>query len=48
MDAPRRFFADNRFYTTAVCRITRGYYDNAVTVADAKALCKANGYRREE
>lgn len=48
MDAPRRFFADNRFYTTAVCRITRGYYDNAVTVADAKAFCKANGYRREE
>ncbi len=47
IDTPRRFFTDNRFYTTAVSRITRGYFDNTVTVADAKALCSANGYRKE-
>lgn len=48
IDTPRRFFADNRFYTTAVSRITRGYFDNTVTVADAKALCAQNGYRKGE
>ena len=47
MDTPRRFFAENHLYTTAVSRITRGYYDNAVTVADAEALCAANGYRED-
>ena len=45
--APHRFFAENHLYTTAVSRITRGYYDNAVTVADTEALCTANGYREE-
>ena len=44
-NTPHRFFAENHLYTTAVSRITRGYYDNAVTVADAEALCAANGYR---
>lgn len=40
---PRRFFSENGYYTTAVCRMTRGYYDLAATVDDAEALCRANG-----
>lgn len=40
--APRRFFPENSFYTTAVSRMTRGYYDNAVTVDDAVELCRLN------
>ncbi len=45
--APHRFFAENHLYTTAVSRITRGYYDNAVTVTDTETLCTANGYRED-
>lgn len=48
IDVPHRFFADNRFYTTAVSRITHGYFDNIVTAADAKVLCLQNGYRGGE
>ncbi len=44
-DAPRRFFAGNSFYTTAVSRMTRGFFDNAVTVEDAAALCRQSGRR---
>lgn len=40
---PRSFFAENSFYTTAISRMTRGYYDNAVTVEDAAMLCQKNG-----
>lgn len=40
---PRAFFAASSFYTTAVSRMTRGYYDNAVTVEDAVQLCRING-----
>lgn len=47
IDTPRRFFSDNRFYTTAVSRITRGHFDGAVTLQDAQSLCKQNGYREE-
>jgi len=39
----RAFFAKNSFYTTSVCRMTQGYYDNAVTVEDAATLCNVNG-----
>ena len=39
---PRDFFSENSFYTTAVSRMTRGYYENAVTVEDAAALCSLN------
>lgn len=39
---PRRFFSENSFYTTAVSRMTRGWYDNAVTVEDAAELCRLN------
>ena len=41
--APREFFSENSFYTTAVSRMTRGYYEGAVTVEDAAALCRMNG-----
>ena len=41
--APRAFFAENTFYTTAVSRMTRGQYENAVTVDDAVQLCRLNG-----
>ncbi len=40
---PRQFFARNSFYTTAISRMTRGCYDDAVTVEDAAALCRMNG-----
>ena len=31
-DIPTRFFSENAFYTTAVSRITRGFYQQTVTV----------------
>lgn len=40
---PNDFFAKNSFYTTAISRMTSGYYGNAVTVDDAVALCALNG-----
>ena len=45
-DETRRFFAANSFYTTSVSRMTRGRYENAVTVEDAIALLKLNGVRK--
>ena len=41
--SPADFFSGNSFYTTAVSRMTRGYYDGAVTCAQAAELCRANG-----
>lgn len=43
---PRAFFAQNSFYTTAISRMTRGFFDNAVTVEDAAHLCRVNGKAR--
>jgi energy-coupling factor transport system ATP-binding protein len=40
---PNEFFRQNSFYTTAVSRMTRGYFDNAVTIDDAVELCSING-----
>ena len=40
---PTDFFTQSSFYTTAVSRMTRGYYDNAVTLEDAEQLCRLNG-----
>ena len=40
---PTEFFAGNNFYTTAVSRITRGFFDGAVTLEQAAALCRKNG-----
>lgn len=39
---PKEFFTGNYFYTTPVSRMTRDYFDNAVTVGDAVNLCKLN------
>lgn len=44
---PREFFGGNHFYTTAASRITRGYFDQTVTVGQAVSLCRQNG-RRED
>lgn len=44
---PNDFFSRNNFYTTAVSRMTRGYYDNTVTLEDAVELCRING-RKEK
>ncbi|NMP37519.1 MAG: ATP-binding cassette domain-containing protein [Clostridiales bacterium] len=41
-DVPGGFFPSNSFYTTAASRITRGYYDGAITVDDVERLCRAN------
>lgn len=38
-DAPRRFFAQNAFYTTAASRMSRGVFANAVTDEDVIELC---------
>ena len=46
-DVPTRFFADNAFYTTAASRISRGFYDRAVTVAQTAELCRRNGLRTD-
>lgn len=46
-DFSDRFFSDSTFYTTAVCRMTKGYFKNAVTVGDAVNLCRING-RKEQ
>ncbi|MBO7473425.1 MAG: ATP-binding cassette domain-containing protein [Ruminococcus sp.] len=40
---PTDFFTQSSFYTTAVSRMTRGYYDNAITLEDAEQLCRLNG-----
>jgi len=39
---PSSFFAENTFYTTAISRMTRDFYDGAVTVEDAARLCLLN------
>ncbi len=40
---PREFFSCSSFYTTAVSRMTRGFYEGAVTAAQAAELCRRNG-----
>ena len=45
-ETPRRFFAENHFYTTSASRMTRGYYENAVTEEDILFLCEQNGRKR--
>ncbi|MBQ8920802.1 MAG: ATP-binding cassette domain-containing protein [Oscillospiraceae bacterium] len=46
-DQPERFFSENAFYTTAASRISRGFYRNAVTVAQVAELCRKNGRAKE-
>lgn len=38
---PRQFFASNSFYTTAANRISRGLFENAVTVEEVVGLCRS-------
>ena len=39
----RDFFSQNSFYTTACARMTKGFYENAVTEEDVLKLCEING-----
>ena len=40
---PREFFSENSFYTTAASRMTKGFFENTVTVEDIIELCRKNG-----
>ncbi len=40
VDTPREFFSENNFYTTAINRITRGYFKSCITLDDAVKTCK--------
>lgn len=42
LDTPDRFFSQNRFYTTAASRMSRDFYDRAVTVETVAELCRRN------
>ena len=39
---PAEFFSENSFYTTAASRMSKGYFDRAVTVEDIAELCRKN------
>lgn len=41
-NTPRRFFAQNSFYTTAANRMSRHLFQNAVTAEDVVSLCLQN------
>ncbi|MBQ2251337.1 MAG: ATP-binding cassette domain-containing protein [Clostridia bacterium] len=45
---PREFFSKNKFYTTAASRMSKGYFDFAVTLEDIAELCTLNGKKPEE
>ena len=47
-DSPNKFFGQNTYYTTASSRISRNFYNNAVTVDQVVELCKMNGKQNEE
>ena len=40
IDYPQKFFTNNRFYTTAACRMARNVIQNAITVEDIIHCCK--------
>lgn len=42
VDTPDRFFSQNRFYTTTASRMSRDFYDRAVTVEAVAELCRRN------
>ena len=42
VSSPEEFFSENSFYTTAASRMSKGYYDRAVTVEALTELCLAN------
>lgn len=41
-DTPRRFFGSNSFYTTAANRMSRHFFENAVTARDVAELLEQN------
>ncbi|MDR0879291.1 MAG: ATP-binding cassette domain-containing protein [Clostridioides sp.] len=41
-DRPREFFSGNSFYTTVANRMSRGYFEEAITSEDVIDLCKKN------
>ena len=41
-DTPRRFFGSNSFYTTAANRMSRRFFENAVTARDVTELLEQN------
>ena len=45
---PREFFSANSFYTTAASRMSKGYFDSAVTVEDIAELCILNRKKDKE
>jgi energy-coupling factor transport system ATP-binding protein len=42
-ESPREFFKKNEYYTSAANRISRGFYDGALTVEDILELIRLNG-----
>lgn len=42
-DVPSRFFSENAYYTTSASKLTRGLYNNTVTLEEAIEICKLNG-----
>lgn len=45
IENPVEFFAKNSYYTTQASRISRGFFENAVTVDMVVELCKKNGVK---
>ena len=43
----REFFSENNFYTTAVNRMTRGFYDGILRVREAEEIIRLNGCNKE-
>lgn len=43
VDAPKEMFSEGQFYTTSISKITRDFFDKAITVSDAMLLCEKNG-----
>jgi len=48
VETPVDFFDANSFYTTSACKMTRGYYNRAVTLDDVYTLCTQNGKKGEQ
>ncbi len=46
IDETRKFFSSNSFYTTPSYILSKGYYDEAVTLDDLTELCKLNTSKR--
>lgn len=42
VDTPTEFFSNNRFYTTAASRMSRGFYEKAVTIKQVETIVNLN------